>query len=101
MLASYVVASSGLPWPGYWALMPVLGSYFMIVANQQSSVITNNKVFQLLGKWSYSIYLWHWPLVVAIQYFNLDTHFIYLGILLSIIFGMLSHTYIESVKFRN
>ncbi|MFS1936405.1 acyltransferase family protein [Vibrio splendidus] len=81
--------------------MPVLGSYFMIVANQQSSVITNNKVFQLLGKWSYSIYLWHWPLVVAIQYFNLDGYFIYLGILLSIIFGMLSHTYIESVKFRN
>lgn len=101
IFASYFFASSGLPWPGYWALIPVLGSYFMIVANQQSSLITNNKVLQLLGKWSYSIYLWHWPIVVAIQYFNLDGYFTYLGILLSVLFGMLSHSYIESVKFRN
>lgn len=101
IILSYVVVSSSVPWPGHWALIPVLGSYLMIMANQQSSLITNNKAFQLLGKWSYSIYLWHWPLVVAIPYFSLDNNFIYLGILLSVLFGFLSHTYIENVKFRN
>jgi len=94
ILISYAFVSSGTPWPGHFALIPVLGSYLMIVSNQQSSFITNNKVFQNLGKWSYSIYLWHWPVVVFLYYFDFDLTPI-LGVLASIVLGGVSYALFE------
>lgn len=64
ILLSYVFLSGDSPWPGHLALIPVLGSYLMLVANRQDSWITNNRTFQKIGNWSYSIYLWHWPVLV-------------------------------------
>ncbi|OBT03604.1 acyltransferase [Vibrio cyclitrophicus] len=97
ILASYAFVSSDLPWPGYFALFPVLGSYLMIVANQQSSLATNNIFFQSLGKWSYSIYLWHWPLVSLLYLYGLDiTPLIAVVMfLLSIVLGWFSFVFFE------
>ncbi|WP_122036426.1 acyltransferase family protein [Aliivibrio sp. EL58] len=97
ILSSYVFVSSNVPWPGHFAIIPVLGSYLMIVANQQSSIITNNVIFQYLGKWSYSIYLWHWPIVVFGYYYNLQYWF-FVGIPLSIFLGYFSYNVIEKNK---
>ncbi|MEI8665303.1 acyltransferase family protein [Pseudoalteromonas sp. B28] len=66
-----------------------------------NSIILGNTIIQKLGSWSYSIYLWHWPLVVATYYFSLESNYIYLGIVLSIILGYLSNKYIEKRKFNN
>lgn len=101
ILASYVLISRDTPWPGYLAIIPVLGSYLIIQAQRNDSQITGNFIFQKLGAWSYSIYLWHWPFVVAIYYFSLSEGFIYIGIICSILFGAISHKYIEKIKFRN
>jgi peptidoglycan/LPS O-acetylase OafA/YrhL len=101
IVGSYVFASSNTLWPGYYALFPVLGSLFVILAQRENSIITGNYVFQKVGLWSYSIYLWHWPLVVAIYYFSLDAHFVYLGILLSFMLGFVSYTSVERVRFSN
>ncbi len=101
IVGSYLLISKDNPWPGYLAIFPVLGSFFIIQAQRNDSLITSNIVFQKLGTWSYSIYLWHWPLVVAIYYFSLNEIYIYLGIALSVLLGFLSNKYIEKVKFRN
>lgn len=101
IIGSYFFISQDNPWPGYLALLPVLGTFFIIQAHRDDSFLTNNIVFQKLGAWSYSIYLWHWPVVVAIYYFSLNDTFIYLGITLSILLGYLSHKYVEKIKFRN
>jgi hypothetical protein len=101
IIGSYFLISSENPWPGYLAIFPVLGSFLLIQANRNNSIITNNFIFQKLGTWSYSIYLWHWPLVVAIYIFSLNEYYTYLGVLLSIFLGFLSHQYIERIKFRN
>lgn len=98
---SYIAISKENLWPGYLALIPVLGAFLIIQAQQKNSFITGNFIFQKIGKWSYSIYLWHWPLVVVIYYFSLNDLFIYLGIILSVILGFLSNKYIESQKFRS
>ena len=98
---SYFLISKDSPWPGYLAIFPVLGSFLIIQAQRNDSLVTNNIVFQKLGVWSYSIYLWHWPLVVAIYCFLLNDMFIYLGIALSVLLGFLSNKYIEKIKFRN
>ena len=101
VIGSYFLISEDNPWPGYLALFPVMGSFLIIQAQRNDSIITNNIVFQKIGSWSYSIYLWHWPFVVVIYTFSLPTYYIYLGIGLSIILGFLSYKYVEKIKFRN
>lgn len=100
IIGSYCFISKNSPWPGYLAIFPVLGSFLIIQAQRSNSLITNNFIFQKLGAWSYSIYLWHWPLVVAIYYFSLNEVFIYIGIVLSVLLGYISNRYIEKFKFK-
>src|SRR5699024_5304952 len=99
VVGSYFLVSAENLWPGYLAIFPVLGSFLIIQAQRNDSIITGNIVFQKLGSWSYSIYLWHWPLVVAIYYFELAEIYVYLGLVLSILLGFLSYKYIERSKF--
>jgi len=68
MAASFVLLSERVVWPGYLALMPVLGTFAVIVAARQDSIATNNRFSQWTGKLSYSLYLWHWPVVVFMSY---------------------------------
>lgn len=96
IIGSYFLISSENLWPGYLAMFPVLGAFLLIQANRNNSIITNNLVFQKLGTWSYSIYLWHWPIVVALYYFSKNGMYIYLGITLSIILGFFSYKFIEN-----
>ncbi len=100
IIATYFLISNKIPWPGFMAFIPVVGTYLIIISNRESSRLTNNVVFQHLGKWSYSIYLWHWPIVVY-GYLSETPEWLYVGIPLSILLGYLSFTFIESYKNRN
>lgn len=99
ILGSYIFITGDDPWPGYLALFPVLGTFLVIQAQRNESIITGNIIFQKLGAWSYSIYLWHWPFVVAIYTFSLPDKYIYIGMALSVLLGYLSYKYIERIKF--
>ncbi len=99
VVASYFLISAENLWPGYLALFPVLGSFLIIQAQRNDSLITGNIVFQKLGAWSYSIYLWHWPFVVAIYTFSLPDYYIYIGMVLSVLLGFLSYKYVEKINF--
>ena len=98
IVASYFLISKDTPWPGYMALIPVFGAYLIIVSNYQNNKLINNPVFSNIGKWSYSIYVWHWPLVVLGFYFAFEDWRIY-GIPLSIFLGFLSYQFIEKINF--
>jgi peptidoglycan/LPS O-acetylase OafA/YrhL len=57
------------PFPGAAALVPVLGALLVIAVDPPERamsfrVVSNLAPIRSVGKWSYSIYLWHWPLVV-------------------------------------
>lgn len=97
ILCAYFFISGNSPWPGYLALIPVTGTYLIIQAQNNNSRITNNFVFQKLGLWSYSIYLWHWVFVVAnIKYtLNLSAATYIFIVILS---GFLSYTFFERGK---
>ena len=99
ILVSCFIFSEGTSWPGVSALLPVAGAYLIILANQNQNALLNNKLFQPLGAWSYSIYLWHWPIVVVIYKNELSEAYAVLGILLSIVLGYLSYRFIETIKF--
>ncbi|GEA49906.1 hypothetical protein VIN01S_07100 [Vibrio inusitatus NBRC 102082] len=99
VLSSYAFLSEENLWPGYLALIPVLGAYFVIVANRQNSKITNNLAFQIFGKWSYSIYLWHWPILVYCFIYELNINFaVYVFITLTLSFASFSFVEKRSKK---
>nr|WP_314843623.1 acyltransferase family protein [uncultured Microbacterium sp.] len=58
------------PFPGYMALVPVVGTAAVILVGNSHHPLWHAKVtawrpIQWLGGVSYSLYLWHWPLIVA------------------------------------
>jgi peptidoglycan/LPS O-acetylase OafA/YrhL len=97
IIISSIFISSDISWPGSLSIIPILGAILLIMANYQNNVFLNNKFSELIGKWSYSIYLWHWPIVVFLYQsnFKLSPTYIVLGIFTSIILGVLSYEIIE------
>lgn len=94
IFSAYFFVSAAHPWPGYLSILPVLGAFLIIQAERNDSLITNNIIFQKLGLWSYSIYLWHWVIVVANLKFKLEINpFTYLAT--TILLGSLSYHLFE------
>ena len=60
--------SSSIGYPGVAALAPVFGCFLLIAAPVQHRDILFNCLvsppLRFIGKISYSLYLWHWPLLV-------------------------------------
>jgi hypothetical protein len=56
--------------PGWWALLPVLGTFFIIGAGSQAwlnrALLAHPKLV-FVGLISYPLYLWHWPLLVLVR----------------------------------
>jgi peptidoglycan/LPS O-acetylase OafA/YrhL len=60
------------PFPGYAALLPTLGACAILIAGSLTArwpgdVLLCNPVLQYVGDRSYSLYLWHWPVLVLIE----------------------------------
>jgi len=98
ILASMVFITQDLSWPGYWALFPVLGTTFIIFSNNQDCKLTNNTIAQWLGDRSYSLYLWHWPLVVALYFASLQNDWLWVfgAFLLSLALAHTSYHLVET-----
>ncbi len=69
IISSLFLVSEATPWPSYAALLPVAGTMLVLAARSPNSVLAFGPL-QSIGTGSYSIYLWHWPLVAAIAYFG-------------------------------
>lgn len=67
VIASALFYTSALAWPGYLALAPVLGTAAIIIAGATGAApaLLAWKPFLWIGALSYSLYLWHWPLITA------------------------------------
>jgi peptidoglycan/LPS O-acetylase OafA/YrhL len=64
--ASIVLFDRHRGFPGWWALLPTVGSVFVISAGPDAWVnrtILRNPAMVLIGLISYPLYLWHWPLL--------------------------------------
>ncbi|QPK02036.1 acyltransferase [Enterobacter mori] len=98
IVLSYVLLNDSYSWPGYMALPPVIGACMILASNYNESVFSSNKVLQKIGSWSYSIYLWHWPIVVFMYKKSLlgDVRYILIGLIASFVLGAISYGIFES-----
>ena len=56
--------------PGYIALLPVVATVAVLIAGDSGwgpRVMLSADSLQLLGARSYSVYLWHWPVLVLVE----------------------------------
>ena len=100
VLSSYVILSSRTPFPGAAALPPVLGTALLIRYGGTGPVsrLLACRPLVLVGKISYSLYLWHWPIIVFWRYAAYDqlASYDYIGMfLLSLLLGCLSWRFVE------
>lgn len=98
IILSLILFTGKSDWPSYNALLPVIGSFLILLANNNDSPFTNNKIAQFLGNTSYSIYLWHWPLVFYLAYLEKSNNTVFISgaIILSVVLGWISYKFIEN-----
>ncbi|WP_161962322.1 acyltransferase family protein [Nocardioides speluncae] len=69
---SCVVYDETTAFPGAAALLPVLATGLLLLAGQNpgktptfTALLLSVRPMRVIGDWSYSLYLWHWPLLVV------------------------------------
>ncbi|WP_333892581.1 acyltransferase family protein [Atlantibacter subterraneus] len=98
IFASIAFIKPAMQWPSFYTWLPVLGTMFVILGNEQYYSAQVGRSVQWLGLSSYSIYLWHWPVVVLLSYADRqhNVKWIVAGICASIVAGYLSWLLIEN-----
>ncbi|MDO5895132.1 acyltransferase family protein [Agrobacterium sp. Azo12] len=97
-----VSLSSSAPFPGWWALAPTLGTALVISAGPNAQLnrqVLSNPVLVWIGKISFPLYLWHWPLLAYARiYFSDEPPAIWRAsaVVISVILAWLTLLYIEA-----
>jgi peptidoglycan/LPS O-acetylase OafA/YrhL len=98
ILLAACIFTEASDWPGPLTLLPVIGAACVILSDAQHSSFSRARPLQWLGRRSYSIYLWHWPVVVFIRYVDWPVHeavTIAGGVTASLALGWLSYELVE------
>jgi hypothetical protein len=76
ILVSLIFINSKSTFPGIYSFRPCLGTLLIIQSNSNSLVnrIISHRVVVFFGLISYSLYLWHWPIIVFYKYYFKVTH---------------------------
>ena len=67
VLAGFFVIDGQSGFPGAIALLPTLGTVFLIISSVAKTAISrvlSTPFMVVTGRLSYSLYLWHWPLII-------------------------------------
>jgi peptidoglycan/LPS O-acetylase OafA/YrhL len=77
---------------------PVSGAVCVLLAARSSSLWTGRAIAQWLGTRSYSLYLWHWPIVVTLAYleWQADARAVAAGLALTLVLAHLSYHLVEN-----
>lgn len=87
LAASFVTLNRSSPFPGVNGLLPCLGAALLIFSGSagQPLMILTSRAFVAVGLISYSMYLWHWPIIAYLNYLDIEIN-------LSIAFSVIAVT---------
>jgi peptidoglycan/LPS O-acetylase OafA/YrhL len=66
-----MVTPNTAAFPGFWPVLPVLGTALLLCEVARTSMVNNllsMPVMVAVGRVSYSLYLWHWPIFSFVDY---------------------------------
>jgi len=97
ILATIVSVDASTVWPGIAAIAPVAGTAMILLMAPQAPWMRAAPLYYL-GLSSYSLYLWHWPVVVALIFLGIADSVLAIsgGMALSVLLGLLSWRLIEN-----
>ncbi len=73
LVASFVWINPSVPFPGVMALPPVLATAILVYFGTQGyGRFFAARPLVFIGGLSYSIYLWHWPILALLRYYSSD-----------------------------
>lgn len=94
--------------PGWWALLPTIGSFLVISAQPTAWVNRNvlgNRVLVFIGLISYPLYLWHWIILSFLRITESDLPSVkvrIVAILVAFLLAWLTYWLIEKpIRFKN
>jgi peptidoglycan/LPS O-acetylase OafA/YrhL len=96
IVTSASLAAVDDPWPGLATVPVVIGTALVIAARARAGWLYEAAPLKIIGKWSYSIYIWHWPVLVFLAYLGVPAgkaHWAFLPLVL--LLAGLSYTFIE------
>ena len=101
IVTACLVFTKDTPWPGAAALLPVLGAVLVIVGEGGiAGRLLATRPMVWIGLLSYSLYLWHWPLLTFQRFILPGAWPAAITVLVSILLAALSLRYVER-PFRN
>ncbi|MDC3034062.1 acyltransferase [Candidatus Pelagibacter sp.] len=105
ILFSLVTIETPKNFPNLLTFVPVFGTSLVLLANNKHSshILLNNSFLVHLGKVSYSLYLWHFPILIFFLYnFNFELNIWNKILVLIIVYfvSLGSYKYIETPFFR-
>lgn len=89
------------PFPGLGALLPVLGAALIVLQTTQcrASKVLSHPILVWIGALSYSLYLWHWPVLAYLRYYTgaevLDWQHSLIFVTLTLLLSMASYYLVE------
>ena len=103
MITIWIVNETSL-FPGFWALIPTLSAAAIIQAGPEPFInqyVLSSKLFVFVGKISYPLYLWHWPLLVFSRFFYPEGSKsifanLYFVIFVTIVLSILTYYFVEN-----
>lgn len=73
-----LIFDSNMPFPGFAALVPCLGAALIIWSGTNASTLVSQllsiRPLIFFGLISYSLYLWHWPIMTALREYYASTN---------------------------
>ncbi|MDO9616051.1 MAG: acyltransferase family protein [Pseudomonas sp.] len=89
------------PFPGILALLPALAVSLVLLFPLEGAVklVLVNPLMEWVGKLSYSLYLWHWPILAILRYYTgdevLDLSFSLIFLILTLLMSIASYWLVE------
>jgi hypothetical protein len=89
------------PYPGTWALLPILGSFCLIFAGPTAwfnRFVLSNRVLVWVGLISFPLYLWHWPILSLMRIVESgapEPYFRNIALLLSVLLAWMTYYFVE------
>jgi peptidoglycan/LPS O-acetylase OafA/YrhL len=100
LAAPNLLVDDKTPWPGVMAVLPVAGTAGLIVAGtlapNPASRLLSTRPAVWVGDLSYSLYLWHWPLITFASLRWPGTTIPLVAAVASIVPAWLSYRYVEA-----